>query len=136
LRGHPGRFHPDDEAVILAAIQEAHPDLLVVGLPTPLQQQWVVDNRDRLAAVPIVMTGGSYLDHVAERLEWYPRWVLRARIGWLYRLAQDPRRLWHRYTIELVQFGLLLARQLTAQRHHSSTKNDHGLPNVRKQDGH
>lgn len=116
LRGHPGRFDPEDEATVLAAIEQARPDLLVVGLPTPLQQRWVVDNRERLAGVPVVMTGGSYLDHVAERLQWYPTWVLRARVGWLYRLAQDPRRLWHRYSVELVQYGLLLARELVRRR--------------------
>ncbi len=110
-RGHPGHYDPDDNDRIVEQINAAAPDVLLVGLPTPMQQDWVATHLSRLD-VPVVITGGSYLDHVAEHLQWYPRTVDRWRLGWLYRLARDPRRLWYRYSVELAHYGarLLLAR--------------------------
>lgn len=115
LRGHPGRFAPEDDAAVVAAVRAARPDLLLVGLPTPLQQRWVAAHADELQ-VPVVMSGGSYLDHVAERLDWYPPLVLRARVCWLYRLTREPRRLWRRYTLDLAAYAGLLVRELARRR--------------------
>jgi N-acetylglucosaminyldiphosphoundecaprenol N-acetyl-beta-D-mannosaminyltransferase len=115
LRGHPGRFSAEDDEAIVEAINRARPDLLVVGLPTPLQQRWVTQNRHRLD-VPVVMTGGSYLDHLTEGVRWYPGWVDTLRVGWLYRLSREPRRLWRRYSIGLAHFGLLLLREVRRRR--------------------
>jgi N-acetylglucosaminyldiphosphoundecaprenol N-acetyl-beta-D-mannosaminyltransferase len=102
-RGHPGKFDPDDVDRIVKDINAAKPDILHVGVPTPLQQIFVTENRDRLD-VPVIITGGSYLDHLAERRHWFPPWVIKLRLGWLYRLSRDPRRLWHRYTVELADY--------------------------------
>lgn len=114
-RGHPGRFDAADADLVIAKINEAEPDLLIVGLPTPLQQRWVMENLDRLL-VPVIMTGGSYLDHLAEHLRWYPPLVDRLRLDWLYRLARDPRRLWRRYTLELLDFGRRVLRARVRER--------------------
>lgn len=106
-RGHPGVYAAEDSAAIVALVGGSRPDLLVVGLPTPLQQRWTVEH-EALLEVPVIMTVGSYLDHVAEARSpdgsWYPRWADRLRLNWLYRLARDPRRLWRRYTLELAEF--------------------------------
>jgi N-acetylglucosaminyldiphosphoundecaprenol N-acetyl-beta-D-mannosaminyltransferase len=107
-RGHPGRYDEADTAELVRAINASHSDLLLVGLPTPMQQAWVWQNAVRLD-VPVMMTCGSYLDHVAERIDWYPRWVLKWHLCWLYRLGRDPQRLWYRYSLELVHFGGLVA---------------------------
>lgn len=113
-RGHPGWFDDADNDAIIEAINTARSDVLWVGLPTPLQQQWVADNAHRLN-VRIIITGGSYLDHIAERLRWYPRWVDTLRVGWLYRLSRDPRRLWRRYSLELLTYGGVLGAELTGR---------------------
>lgn len=104
-RGHPGRFDPEDVDRIVEKINAAKPDILHVGVPTPLQQVFVTENRDRLD-VSVIITGGSYLDHLAERRHWFPPWVIKMRIGWLYRLFREPRRLWYRYTVELADYLL------------------------------
>jgi N-acetylglucosaminyldiphosphoundecaprenol N-acetyl-beta-D-mannosaminyltransferase len=100
-----GRIDPADNDRLVEEINAARPDILHVGLGTPLQQAFVIENRDRLE-VPVVITCGAYLEHLSERREWYPPWVLRLRIGWLYRLSRDPRRLWYRYTVELGSYVL------------------------------
>jgi N-acetylglucosaminyldiphosphoundecaprenol N-acetyl-beta-D-mannosaminyltransferase len=112
-RGHPGRFDPVDSARIVDAMNAVGADFVFVGLPTPLQQRWTTEHRGAIAA-PVVMTGGSLLDHIAENeawpSSWYPDWANRWRLNWLYRLAREPRRLWRRYTIELADFAVLALR--------------------------
>jgi N-acetylglucosaminyldiphosphoundecaprenol N-acetyl-beta-D-mannosaminyltransferase len=120
LRGHPGRFDPDDSARIIADINATSADVLLVSLPTPLQQRWVADFAGKLE-VPVVVTGGSYLDHIAENTRfpqtWYPAWADALRLNWFYRLVKEPRRLWRRYTIEIADFvRLAVAARLRANR--------------------
>ncbi len=112
-RGHPGRFAAEDSEAIVARMNASGADLVIVSLPTPLQQRWVAEYGGRLEA-PVVMTCGSYLDHVAEGEglggSWYPHWADVLRLNWLYRLAKEPRRLWRRYTVESLHFLLLVLR--------------------------
>lgn len=110
LRGHPGWYEEEDNEMILRRINDADPDILWVGLPTPLQQNWVWENSERIRAT-VIITGGSYLDHLAERLNWYPEWINQLRLSWLYRLWREPRRLWKRYSIDLVEFLWLLVKE-------------------------
>jgi N-acetylglucosaminyldiphosphoundecaprenol N-acetyl-beta-D-mannosaminyltransferase len=110
-RGHAGWYEEDDVDRIVERINAARPDVLWVGIPTPMQQEFVTNNRDRIAA-PVVITGGSYLDHLAHGLGWYPTWTYALRANWLWRLALEPRRLWRRYSLELGEYCWLVARDL------------------------
>ena len=114
-RGHPGRFDPEDLETIVDTINAASADFVLVGLPTPHQQRFVIEYRDRLGA-SLIMTGGSYLDHLTGGIEWYPAWVKRMRVCWLYRLVREPRRLWYRYTVELLLFGREVHHHLHSSR--------------------
>ncbi len=110
-RGHPGRFADEDSRRILDRINQTAPDLLLVSLPTPLQQRWVAAYGDGIRA-RVVMTAGSYLDHLADPDvvvgDWYPRWANALQLNWFYRLLREPRRLWRRYTVELAGFVVLV----------------------------
>ncbi len=110
-RGHPGTFSQEDTDLVIKRITAAEPDLLLVSLPTPMQQSWVVEHGHKLP-VPVIMTGGCYLDHLAagDAGNWYPAWVERWQLNWLYRLVHEPRRLWRRYSIEFLDFAVLVAR--------------------------
>ncbi len=110
--GHPES--DEDLEMLVATINAARPDILHVSMPTPRQQNWVALAADRLD-VPVIITGGGYLDHLAERIQWYPWWVNRMRLGWLYRLCREPRRLWKRYSVDLVAYGWMVLRQWRAQ---------------------
>jgi N-acetylglucosaminyldiphosphoundecaprenol N-acetyl-beta-D-mannosaminyltransferase len=63
----------------------------------------------------VIITGGSYLDQLAERRHWFPPWVIKLRIGWLYRLFREPRRLWYRYTVELAEYLFRVVRYRLAR---------------------
>jgi N-acetylglucosaminyldiphosphoundecaprenol N-acetyl-beta-D-mannosaminyltransferase len=109
-RGHPGTFAVDDEIAVVDLVNASGADAVLVGLPTPLQQDFVVTYGARLDA-PIVMTVGAYFDHLAERLDWYPRWMDRLRLDWLYRLYREPARLRKRYTLGMLQFARHVLRE-------------------------
>lgn len=114
VRGHPGRYDEADVDMMVKSINAAQPDILHVSIPTPMQQDWVWEVAG-LLDVPVIITGGSYLDHLAERVYWYPPWVNRMRLGWAYRLFREPRRLWKRYSVDLVTYGRMILRQRPGQ---------------------
>lgn len=113
LAGHPGRIAASDSTRIVAAMNASRADLVVVGLPTPLQQRWLAEHRCLITA-PVVMTAGSYLDHMADNdrwpATWYPPWADRLQLNWLYRLLREPRRLWRRYSVEFADYLRLALR--------------------------
>jgi N-acetylglucosaminyldiphosphoundecaprenol N-acetyl-beta-D-mannosaminyltransferase len=115
LSGHPGWFEDEDNDRLVREINRAQPDILHVGLPTPIQQNWVWKNVEALD-VPVIITGGSYLDHLAERIQWYPTWINKFRLGWAYRLYREPRRLWKRYSLDLLSYGRLVLKAKLADR--------------------
>jgi N-acetylglucosaminyldiphosphoundecaprenol N-acetyl-beta-D-mannosaminyltransferase len=107
-RGHPGTYDAADTRRIIENINASQADFLLVSLPTPLQQSWVIEHRSAIDA-SVVMTSGSFLDHVADNEawpeSWYPEWANRYSLNWFYRLIREPRRLWKRYTIEMAAFA-------------------------------
>ncbi len=107
--GHPGRIDPQDAADVADAVRAAGSEVALVGLPTPLQQEWV-DTYGPGLACAVVMTVGAYLDKLAEGLDWYPRWMERTRTGWLYRIYREPRRLTGRYTVGAASFLAVVVR--------------------------
>ena len=109
VRGHPGRYDESDIDMMVETINEAKPDILHVSVPTPMQQTWVWQVAGRLD-VPVIITGGSYLDHLAERVYWYPPWALKLPLAWAYRLTREPGRLWKRYSLEYLAYGRMVAR--------------------------
>lgn len=88
---------PENEAV-LREVNAAKPDILLVGLGMPLQERWLMENRDRLEA-RVALTGGAVFDYVSGRLRRGLRLLTDNGFEWLARLLVEPRRLWRRYLI-------------------------------------
>jgi len=108
-RGLAGLEEAPEMARLIDEINASNADILHVSLPTPLQQTWVWAFSGQLN-VPVIITGGAYLDHVAERMYWYPGWMVKMRLCWAYRLVKEPRRLWKRYSLDLMAYGLMVVR--------------------------
>jgi N-acetylglucosaminyldiphosphoundecaprenol N-acetyl-beta-D-mannosaminyltransferase len=99
---------PADEA-LLARIAEARPNLILVALGAPKQELWIAARRARLD--PAVSLGvGAALDFAAGAVRRAPGWMQRAGLEWLYRLAQEPRRLARRYLRDDPKFLAVLLR--------------------------
>lgn len=102
-------FVRDDPAVV-STMNAFRPDLVLVGMGTPVQERWVTTNRAAIDA-PVVWVTGATADFVSGRVARGPAW-LHDRQEWLARLLVDPRRLWRRY---LVGNTVFLARVLRAR---------------------
>jgi N-acetylglucosaminyldiphosphoundecaprenol N-acetyl-beta-D-mannosaminyltransferase len=99
---------PADDA-LLARIARSRPQLVLVALGAPKQELWIAARRSRLA--PAVLLGvGAALDFAAGVVARAPRWMQRAGLEWLYRLAQEPRRLARRYLWDDPRFLAVLLR--------------------------
>jgi N-acetylglucosaminyldiphosphoundecaprenol N-acetyl-beta-D-mannosaminyltransferase len=81
-----------DEPALVERILSFRPDLLLTGLPTPIEERFLFEHRAALSGIPFVAgLGGSFdfLGGVARRA---PVWMRRAGLEWLHRFLQDPRR--------------------------------------------
>lgn len=85
-------------------IAAARPDLLFVAFGCPKQEKWMAMHCQDLG-VPVSIGVGGTIDFLAGRIRRAPIWVQRTGAEWLYRLAQEPRRLLHRYLRDLWTFG-------------------------------
>jgi len=100
-----------DADEVAERIERAAPDLVLVALGAPKQELWSFTRTERLK--PAVLLGvGASLDFVAGIQKRAPRWMSKSGLEWLYRLAQEPRRLAARYLLRDPEFCLILARQL------------------------
>jgi N-acetylglucosaminyldiphosphoundecaprenol N-acetyl-beta-D-mannosaminyltransferase len=88
-----------DNLDALAEIAQYQPDLLMVGMGMPVQEEWIVENLDHLP-VSAVVACGALMDYVAGVVPTPPRWLGPAGLEWAFRLAAEPRRLWRRYLVE------------------------------------
>jgi N-acetylglucosaminyldiphosphoundecaprenol N-acetyl-beta-D-mannosaminyltransferase len=92
-------------------IRRAAPDLVLVALGAPKQEIWSYTRAELLKPAVLIGVGAS-LDFVAGIQKRAPSWMSKVGIEWLYRLAQEPRRLAARYLLRDPEFGLILLRQL------------------------
>lgn len=76
-------------------INEAKPDFVWVGLGAPKQERWMYAHRNRVNALMIGV--GAAFDYESGNIKRAPKWMQNANLEWLYRLAQDPGRLFRRY---------------------------------------
>ena len=92
----PDEAQMKDEAAMCSRIVAARTDILLVGLGCPKQELFVHRNAERLRGLAAIGLGGSF-NFVSGRVRRAPRWVQRIGMEWLYRIVQEPRRLFLRY---------------------------------------
>jgi N-acetylglucosaminyldiphosphoundecaprenol N-acetyl-beta-D-mannosaminyltransferase len=105
----------EEDREMTAGINTAHPDVVLVGLGCPKQERWMAAHRESLEA-PVLLGVGAAFDFVAASVRQAPRWMMRAGLEWLFRLLQEPRRLWRRYLVYNPLFVALALMQLVASR--------------------
>jgi N-acetylglucosaminyldiphosphoundecaprenol N-acetyl-beta-D-mannosaminyltransferase len=106
---------PAEETELLALVAEAHPDIVWVGLSTPKQERFMAQFLQRLDTCLMVGVGAAFDIH-AGLLADAPQWMKLSGLQWLYRLAQEPRRLWRRYLANNPRFLWEVARQFAGRR--------------------
>lgn len=106
------RFHDMDHAEITRRVRETKPDILLVAFGCPKQEKWIYAHYRELG-VPCSIGVGATIDFLAGKVRRAPSWVGKIGIEWLFRLAQEPRRLVSRYAHD---FGFLIS-QMLRERH-------------------
>lgn len=81
---------------VIGLINAARPDIVWVGLSTPKQEKWMAQMRPFLDA-PVLVGVGAAFDYNTGRVKRAPRWMQASGLEWLFRIIQEPRRLWRRY---------------------------------------
>jgi exopolysaccharide biosynthesis WecB/TagA/CpsF family protein len=106
-----GYFAPSESNGVVARINEARADILLVAMGAPHQELWLA--RHAAALEPPVRIGvGGLFDYYSGRIPRAPAWMRQVGFEWLWRLRCEPTRLWRRY---LVGNPLFLARVLHAR---------------------
>ncbi len=105
---------PTEQAIALEKIRQSGAKLVFVGLGCPKQERWMAQCSEH---IPAVLLGvGAAFDFHAGTVSQAPRWLMKLGLEWLYRLSQEPRRLWKRYLLNNPAFVLLFMGQLFSQK--------------------
>jgi exopolysaccharide biosynthesis WecB/TagA/CpsF family protein len=112
--GQYRRVEPQEAEQISAAIRASGARLVFVALGCPRQEVWAYENRERLG-VPIIAVGAAF-DFHAGLVPQAPARLQALGLEWLFRLVQEPRRLWRRYVYLNPLYLLLVFLQWTGLR--------------------
>jgi N-acetylglucosaminyldiphosphoundecaprenol N-acetyl-beta-D-mannosaminyltransferase len=109
---------PEELQQLQAQIKTARPDIIWVGLSTPKQEVFMSSHL-ALLDVPVMIGIGAAFDLISGKVRQSPRWIQRSGFEWLYRLVQEPRRLWKRYLKNNPLFVGRMILQLTGLRRYT-----------------
>ncbi len=107
-------FDDNDNKAMLAAIAEAKPHVLWVGMTAPKQEKWIWQHR-RQHEVPLAGAIGAVFDFYAGTKPRSAPWLGRLGLEWLPRLLREPRRLWRRNFVSTPLFLWAILKQKYGQ---------------------
>ena len=99
---------PEEDAQAVERINASGADFVWIGLGAPKQERWMAAHQGRVQGLMIGV--GAGFDYVAGNIKRAPMWMQKLSLEWLYRLLQDPKRLFKRYLVTNTKFLWLTAR--------------------------
>jgi N-acetylglucosaminyldiphosphoundecaprenol N-acetyl-beta-D-mannosaminyltransferase len=108
---HHGYFRPDEELTIVSKISASNADILFIGFSTPQKELWIKNYLHKMQ-VPVCHGVGGSFDVFAGAIRRAPLWMQKSGLEWLFRLLQEPRRLWKRYLITNTVFVFLIVKEV------------------------
>jgi N-acetylglucosaminyldiphosphoundecaprenol N-acetyl-beta-D-mannosaminyltransferase len=109
-----GYFSADKEMQVVDDIRNSGTDCLFIGMPTPRKERFLAIHRDELN-VPFIMGVGGSFDVLAGQIRRAPARMQQLGLEWLYRVYQEPGRMWWRYAKTNTLFAGILAQALVQQ---------------------
>ena len=134
IAGHrDGYFNKQEEQSVAKEIKNSHPDILFVAISSPKKENFLRRWRNFID-VPVCHGVGGSFDVFAGITKRAPLWMQKSALEWLYRLIQEPRRMWRRYLITnttflKLSFILVLQAKLSRLLHRFRLKS---VPNVKE----
>lgn len=98
----------DEDNYVIKIINESNADFVWVGLGAPKQEIWMYEHRDKVNSLMIGV--GAGFEYYAEKIKRAPVIMQKLSLEWLYRLLQDPKRLFKRYLATNLKFIFLVFR--------------------------
>lgn len=111
---HDGYFKPEQASDVVRDVRSSGADCLFIGMPTPRKERFLAAHRDGLG-VPFIMGVGGAFDVLAGTVRRAPAAIQRLGLEWLYRIYQEPGRMWWRYATTNTLFAGILAQALVKQ---------------------
>jgi N-acetylglucosaminyldiphosphoundecaprenol N-acetyl-beta-D-mannosaminyltransferase len=100
---HHGYFDPNDEAAVIRSIRDSGAGILLVAFGSPRQDMWISKHLEQ-TGVGIAMGVGGLFDFYSGRIPRAPQWLRELSLEWVYRLCQEPSRMWKRYLLGNIIF--------------------------------
>jgi N-acetylglucosaminyldiphosphoundecaprenol N-acetyl-beta-D-mannosaminyltransferase len=110
-----GYFSADQEEEVVQHIINSKADCLFIGMPTPRKERFLSRHRDRLG-VPFIMGVGGSFDVIAGHVSRAPKVMQSTGFEWLFRVYQEPRRMWWRYARTNALFAIILIGALAGRK--------------------
>ena len=110
VAGHYHGYFWDDEETVVNKIRKSGARLLFVAITSPKKENFINKWKDQLG-VDFVMGVGGTFDVVAGKGKRAPKWMQNCGLEWLYRLIQEPGRMWKRYLVTNSQFAWMLFKE-------------------------
>ncbi|MBC7945430.1 MAG: WecB/TagA/CpsF family glycosyltransferase [Burkholderiales bacterium] len=112
---------PAETSRMVELVNRSQPDILCFGVGAPKQEKWAAAQLDKLAVGPILCIGAAF-DFAAGTIKRAPELVQRFGLEWLWRLSNEPGRLWQRYLLRDSRFLLLAGREILHARSSKSRR--------------
>lgn len=95
---HHGYFDKNNSKDVIARINHSQADILLVAFGSPIQEQWLIENRDQLHCSTALAVGGLF-DFFSGKIPRSPLWLREMGLEWVWRLMQEPKKKFNRYVI-------------------------------------
>lgn len=92
----------EEDREIIERINKAEPDFVWVGLGAPKQERWMAGHQGKIRGFMVGV--GAGFDYFAGNIKRAPEWMQKRNLEWMFRLLQDPRRLFYRYWHTNIKF--------------------------------
>jgi N-acetylglucosaminyldiphosphoundecaprenol N-acetyl-beta-D-mannosaminyltransferase len=107
-----GYFSKEEEPLIAKEIALSGANLLFVAITSPKKEIFLNKYKDLLKDVSFIMGVGGSFDVVAGKVSRAPVWMQKFGQEWLYRVIQEPRRMWKRYLLTNTTFLYLILKEI------------------------
>lgn len=97
----------EQDRPVVDRINRSGADILLIGFGNPKQEIWFDRNRTRLKVPVSIGIGGTY-EFILGTVARAPLWMQKTGLEWVFRITQDPGRLWRRYFVGFFKFGLMI----------------------------
>jgi N-acetylglucosaminyldiphosphoundecaprenol N-acetyl-beta-D-mannosaminyltransferase len=106
-----GYFSKEEEIQICEMVNESYAQALFIGISSPKKESFLLDNSSLLKPYFRMGVGGSF-DVVAGHTKRAPKFMQKIGLEWLYRIYQEPRRMWKRYAVTNTLFLYYLLKEV------------------------